>query len=146
MVTGSSLVFALFLQPLYGALSDRIGRKPLLIWFGVMGTIGTIPLLYSLQAAKTAIMAFLLIAAAWMIVAGYTHGSSLRQDRPRTHRGRSKDTAEGDGFRTVTSLGMEFTGKYDGLPYPLRGRRVSTTLRHSDTEFREYFRLSFVVC
>jgi hypothetical protein len=91
-------------------------------------------------------MAFLLIAAAWMIVAGYTHGSSLRQDRPRTHRGRSKDTAEGDGFRTVTSLGMEFTGKYDGLPYPLRGRRVSTTLRHSDTEFREYFRLSFVVC
>jgi len=25
-------------------------------------------------------------------------------------------------------------------------RRVSTTLRHSDTEFREYFRLSFVVC
>jgi hypothetical protein len=26
------------------------------------------------------------------------------------------------------------------------GRRVSTTLRHSGTEFREYFRLSFVVC
>ena len=72
LVTGGSLVFALLLQPLYGALSDRIGRKPLLIWFGVMGTIGTIPLLYSLQAAKTAVMAFLLIAAAWMIVAGYT--------------------------------------------------------------------------
>ncbi len=72
LVTGGSLVFALFLQPLYGALSDRIGRKPLLIWFGVMGTICTIPLLYSLQAAKTAAMAFLLIAAAWMIVAGYT--------------------------------------------------------------------------
>lgn len=72
LVTGASLVFALILQPLYGALSDKIGRKPLLIWFGVMGTIGTIPLLYSLQAAKTAFAAFLLIAAAWMIVAGYT--------------------------------------------------------------------------
>ena len=72
MVTGSSLIFALFLQPIYGAISDRIGRKPLLIWFGVMGTIGTIPLLYSLQAAKTAFAAFLLIAAAWLIVAGYT--------------------------------------------------------------------------
>jgi len=72
LVTGASLVFALILQPLYGALSDRIGRKPLLIWFGVMGTIGTIPLLYSLQAAKTAFAAFLLIAAAWTIVAGYT--------------------------------------------------------------------------
>src|SRR5262245_3868659 len=32
LVTGASLVFALFLQPLYGALSDRIGRKWLLVW------------------------------------------------------------------------------------------------------------------
>jgi MHS family alpha-ketoglutarate permease-like MFS transporter len=72
IVTASSLVFALCLQPIYGALSDRIGRKPVLIWFGVMGTIGTIPLLYSLQAAKSALVAFLLIAAAWLIVAGYT--------------------------------------------------------------------------
>jgi MFS transporter, MHS family, alpha-ketoglutarate permease len=72
MVTAGSLVFALVLQPLYGALSDRIGRKPLLIWFGVMGTVCTIPLLQSLQATKSAFVAFLLIAAAWLIVAGYT--------------------------------------------------------------------------
>ena len=72
MVTAGSLVFALVLQPLYGALSDRIGRKPLLIGFGVMGTICTIPLLQSLQATKSAFVAFLLIAGAWMIVAGYT--------------------------------------------------------------------------
>jgi MHS family alpha-ketoglutarate permease-like MFS transporter len=72
MVTAGSLVFALFLQPLYGALSDKIGRKPLLIWFGVMGTLCTIPLLVSLQATKSAFVAFLLIAGAWLIVAGYT--------------------------------------------------------------------------
>src|SRR3954451_15215847 len=71
-VTAGSLLFALVLQPLYGALSDRIGRKPLLIWFGVTGTLGTIPLLYSLQSTKSAVVAFLLIAAAWLIVAGYT--------------------------------------------------------------------------
>jgi MFS transporter, MHS family, alpha-ketoglutarate permease len=71
-VTAGSLIFALILQPLYGALSDRIGRKPLLIWFGVTGTLFTIPLLYSLQATKSALVAFLLIAAAWLIVAGYT--------------------------------------------------------------------------
>jgi len=71
-VTAASLVFALILQPLYGALSDRVGRKPLLIWFGVMGTIATIPLLNALQNTTSALVAFLLIAAAWMIVSGYT--------------------------------------------------------------------------
>src|SRR5690606_3447730 len=35
MVTAGSLLFAMALQPLYGALSDRIGRKWLLIGFGV---------------------------------------------------------------------------------------------------------------
>src|SRR3954453_14308211 len=72
MVTAGSLVFALCLQPIYGALSDVIGRKPLLVWFGVMGTVATIPLLYALQSTKSALVAFLLIAAAWLIVAGYT--------------------------------------------------------------------------
>jgi MHS family alpha-ketoglutarate permease-like MFS transporter len=72
LVTAASLVFALVLQPAYGALSDRIGRKPLLIWFGVMGTIFTIPILRVLQGTKSAGVAFLLICAAWLIVAGYT--------------------------------------------------------------------------
>jgi MHS family alpha-ketoglutarate permease-like MFS transporter len=71
-VSAASLVFALCLQPIYGALSDKIGRKPLLVWFGLMGTAFTVPLLRSLQTATTAIGAFLLIAAAWIIVAGYT--------------------------------------------------------------------------
>jgi len=72
LVTAGSLIFALFLQPIYGALSDRIGRKSLLIWFGVTGTLFTIPLLYALQDTKSALVAFLLICAAWLIVAGYT--------------------------------------------------------------------------
>src|SRR5260221_2329817 len=72
VVTAGSLIFALCLQPAYGALSDRIGRKPLLIWFGVTGTLFTIPLLQSLQATRSALVAWLLIAGAWLIVAGYT--------------------------------------------------------------------------
>jgi MFS transporter, MHS family, alpha-ketoglutarate permease len=72
MVTAGSLVFAMVLQPVYGAISDRIGRKWLLIGFGVSGTLFTIPLLTTLQATHDAFSAFLLIAAAWMIVSGYT--------------------------------------------------------------------------
>jgi MHS family alpha-ketoglutarate permease-like MFS transporter len=72
MVTAGSLVFAMVLQPIYGAISDRIGRKWLLIGFGVSGTLFTIPLLTTLQAVHDAFSAFLLIAAAWMIVSGYT--------------------------------------------------------------------------
>ncbi|HVY79796.1 MAG TPA: MFS transporter [Steroidobacteraceae bacterium] len=72
MVTAGSLIFAMLLQPLYGALSDRIGRKPLLIGFGVAGTLFTIPLLTTLQAVRGPFAAFALIAAAWLIVSGYT--------------------------------------------------------------------------
>jgi len=71
-VTAASLVFAMCLQPIYGAISDRIGRKWLLIGFGVSGVLFTIPILTSLQQARGAFAAFLLIAAAWMIVSGYT--------------------------------------------------------------------------
>ncbi len=72
LVTAGTLVFALLLQPLYGALSDRIGRKPLLLWFGITGTLFTIPLLDALQATRSPLVAFGLIACAWLIVAGYT--------------------------------------------------------------------------
>jgi len=67
-----SLIFATILQPLYGALSDRIGRKPLLIFFGIAGTLSTVPILTTLQGTKSPAMAFLLICAAWIFVAGYT--------------------------------------------------------------------------
>src|SRR6516162_5567482 len=68
----SALVFGMILQPIYGAISDRIGRKWLLIAFGVCGVLFTIPILTTLQNVKGPLPAFLLIAAAWMIVSGYT--------------------------------------------------------------------------
>ena len=71
-VTAASLLFAMALQPIYGAISDRIGRKWLLIGFGVLGTVFTIPLLTALRATHDPWIAFLLIAAAWAIVSGYT--------------------------------------------------------------------------
>lgn len=67
-----SLVVAILLQPLYGALSDKYGRKPLLVSFGVLGTLCTYPLLTTLQSTKSAVVATLLIVGAWLIVSAYT--------------------------------------------------------------------------
>ena len=67
-----TLVFATILQPIYGAISDRIGRKPVLMFFGIAGTLATVPILTELKTSKSPWMAFILICAAWIFTAGYT--------------------------------------------------------------------------
>ena len=71
-VIAGSLIFALILQPLYGWISDRIGRKPLLVFFGLAGALLTVSILTTLSHTKSPFVAFLLIAGAWVFVAGYT--------------------------------------------------------------------------
>jgi MHS family alpha-ketoglutarate permease-like MFS transporter len=71
-IIAGSLIFALILQPVYGALSDRIGRKPLLIFFGVAGAALTVPILMALSHTRSPFIAFLLICGAWVFTAGYT--------------------------------------------------------------------------
>jgi len=71
-VVFGSLVFATLLQPIYGAISDKIGRKPLLMMFGIAGTLCTVPLLTWLQSTKDPWIAFMIVCLAWLIVAGYT--------------------------------------------------------------------------
>ncbi|HZZ49187.1 MAG TPA: MFS transporter [Pseudonocardia sp.] len=60
------------IQPLGGRLSDRVGRRPLLLFFGVVGTLATVPLLTLLAQTRNPIGAFLIMVAALLIVTGYT--------------------------------------------------------------------------
>lgn len=71
-VCASALCVFLLLQPLMGALSDRIGRRPLLLAFGIGGVLATVPLLHTLATVQTPLAAFALITFALVIVSGYT--------------------------------------------------------------------------
>lgn len=67
-----ALLIFLGLQPVMGALSDRIGRRPLLIAFGVGVTLATVPLLTAVARADSALTAFGLMMIGLVIVSGYT--------------------------------------------------------------------------
>ncbi|MBB4005866.1 MFS transporter [Allorhizobium taibaishanense] len=72
LVSAGALFVYMCLQPVVGWISDKIGRRPVLIAFGVLGSICTVPLLTTLSTASNAFEAFLIIIAALVIVSGYT--------------------------------------------------------------------------
>lgn len=67
-----ALLFFVVLQPLAGGLSDRIGRRKLLIFFGVSGTLLTVPIMSVLAHTTNAFAAFGLMLTALVIITGYT--------------------------------------------------------------------------
>jgi len=71
-ITAGALFVFMLLQPAVGALSDRIGRKPVMIAFGVGGLLFTYPIFRALEQVRDPFAAFALVLAALVIVSGYT--------------------------------------------------------------------------
>lgn len=71
-ITAAALFVFMCLQPLVGALSDRIGRKPVMVAFGVLGVTLTYPIFRALETVQSPLAAFALALAALVIVSGYT--------------------------------------------------------------------------
>ncbi|MDF2487556.1 MAG: dicarboxylic acid transport protein [Pseudomonas sp.] len=76
VMTGALFVY-MCMQPLFGMLSDRIGRRNSMLLFGALGTLFTVPLLMALKTVSSPFMAFVLITLALCIVSFYTSISGL---------------------------------------------------------------------
>jgi MHS family alpha-ketoglutarate permease-like MFS transporter len=71
IMTAALIVYAA-IQPVAGALSDRVGRKPLMVAFGVAGVVATVPIFLALERVTNPWAALSLVLAALLIVTGYT--------------------------------------------------------------------------
>jgi MHS family alpha-ketoglutarate permease-like MFS transporter len=72
LTTAIALFFYMLMQPLFGALSDRIGRRPLLITFGVLGTLMTVPAMIAIGQATSRMEGFVLMMATLTVLSCYT--------------------------------------------------------------------------
>lgn len=71
-ITTAAIFVFMLLQPVVGALSDKIGRKPIMITFGVLGVLFTIPIFNGLGSTNSPTTAFMLCMSGMVIVTGYT--------------------------------------------------------------------------
>jgi len=71
-ITAAALFLFMCIQPAAGALSDRIGRKPVMVAFGVAGVLLTVPIFTALESVRDPLAAFALVFASLLIVTGYT--------------------------------------------------------------------------
>jgi MHS family alpha-ketoglutarate permease-like MFS transporter len=76
VMTCALLVYML-MQPVFGALSDKIGRRNCMLWFGGLATLCTVPLLYALRDVSSPYAAFGLVIVGMAIISLYTSISGL---------------------------------------------------------------------
>lgn len=77
LITTTALFLFMLAQPLFGMIADRVGRRPVLLWFGILGTFGTVPIMTALARTDNPIVAFALILAGLLIVAGFTSTTAV---------------------------------------------------------------------
>ena len=67
-----ALFVMLLIQPLAGRLSDRIGRRPMMIFFGTSAMLFTYPIFTTLETVRSVPGAFALVMACLIMVTGYS--------------------------------------------------------------------------
>ncbi|WP_192458994.1 MFS transporter [Musicola keenii] len=76
LMTLALFVFML-LQPVFGALSDKMGRRNSMMLFGGLAALLTVPILTVLQGTTNPVLAFAMVMLALVIVSFYTSISGI---------------------------------------------------------------------
>lgn len=76
-VAAGALVIFMCCQPLFGFLSDKLGRKNTIAFAFLGGALATYPVMSALAEAPSAVTAFALVTLLLMILSGYTAVSGL---------------------------------------------------------------------
>ncbi|SPX64904.1 Alpha-ketoglutarate permease [Leclercia adecarboxylata] len=77
MVMTVALFVFMLIQPIIGALSDKIGRRSSMLIFGGLSTLCTVPILTALQHVSSPYAAFALVMVALVIASFYTSISGI---------------------------------------------------------------------
>lgn len=76
-IVAVALIWFTLMQPLFGALADRFGRKPMLLLFGIGGALVAAPTFLTLETVSSPVAATLLILIPLTFQAGYTANNAL---------------------------------------------------------------------
>jgi MHS family alpha-ketoglutarate permease-like MFS transporter len=71
-ISAGSLLIYMLIQPLFGLLSDRIGRKTTLIFAFGVGCLITYPLMSAISGTHDAVAAFFMVVLLLIVLSGYT--------------------------------------------------------------------------
>lgn len=77
LISAAALFLFMLAQPLFGHLSDRFGRKPMLIAAFAGGAVVTWPILSAIAATDSAVTAFLLLLGALLFQSAYSSISAV---------------------------------------------------------------------
>ena len=76
-IVAVALIWFTLMQPVFGALADRFGRKPMLLLFGIGGALVAAPTFLTLETVSSPVVATLLILIPLTFQAGYTANNAL---------------------------------------------------------------------
>ncbi|WP_422060451.1 MFS transporter [Sphingopyxis sp.] len=76
-IIAAALIWFTLMQPVFGSLADKFGRKPMLLLFGIGGAIVAVPTFMTLETVTSPVVATLLILIPLTLQAGYSANNAL---------------------------------------------------------------------